>query len=163
MKTLFVMRHAKSDWENPNQSDFERPLNGRGKLAAPKIGELMKINKFAPDLIVSSPAVRAKTTAEKVKTAANFDAEIKFDARIYEAAVSDLLAVLAETPNAIERILIVGHNPGLENLVRNLTGEIRAMPTAALAEIELQINDWSAIRPDCGKLRNLFTPKEIAD
>lgn len=163
MKTLYVLRHAKSSWENQNQTDFERPLNERGKKAAPKMGRLMKNKNLVPDLIVSSPAVRAKTTAELVKEAANFDAEIRFEPRIYEATVGDLLEVLQETPEQCEKLLILGHNPGFEYLVGNLTGELREMPTAALAEIELEIESWQEIRPACGKLRNFFKPKEIAD
>jgi phosphohistidine phosphatase len=163
MKTLFVLRHAKSSWDNPNQIDFERPLNERGLKTAPKMGEFMKEKDLVPDLIISSPAMRAKTTAQMVKDAGEFSAEIKFDQRIYEATVGTLLEVLNDAPESAERLLFVGHNPGFEDLVRNLTGEIREMPTAALAEIELKIENWKEIRPACGKLRNLFKPKEIAN
>lgn len=163
MKTLFVLRHAKSSWDNPNQTDFERPLNERGLRTAPKMGEFMKENGLEPDFIISSPAQRAKTTAEKVKDAGAFSAEIKFDPRIYEAAVNELLEVIKDAPDSAGKLLVVGHNPGFEGLVRNLTGEIREMPTAALAEIELNITSWREIEPSCGKLRNLYKPKEIAD
>ncbi|MEP6924887.1 MAG: histidine phosphatase family protein [Pyrinomonadaceae bacterium] len=163
MKTLYVLRHAKSSWENHNQTDFERPLNERGLLAAPKMGKLMRAKSFAPDLIVSSPAARAKQTAEMVRDTAQFNVKIRFNAQIYEATVGDLLEVLCDISEKTENLLLVGHNPGLENLVRNLTGEIRDMPTAALAEIELKVVKWKEIYPACGKLRNLFKPKEIAD
>lgn len=163
MKTLFVLRHAKSSWDNPNQTDFERLLNERGLKAAPKMGEFMLHHGLMPDAIISSPAVRAKTTAQMVKDAGGFSADIELDERIYEATAGTLLEVIKDSPEAAKRLLIVGHNPGFEDLVRNLTGEIREMPTAALAEIELAIEDWQEIRPACGKLRNLFKPKEIAD
>ena len=163
MKTLYVLRHAKSSWENHHQTDFERALNKRGLLAAPRIGKLMSEQGFVPDSVISSPAARAKATAEIVKNAANFPAEIRFDRRIYEAPLENLLEILSEISDGIESLLLVGHNPGLENLIENLTGEIRLMPTAALAVIELRIDDWKEISPACGKLCNLFIPKEIAD
>lgn len=163
MKTLYVLRHAKSSWKESGQIDFERSLNERGLEAAPRIGKLMRDKCFVPDLIISSPAERAKATAEIVKEAANFQAEIHFDTRIYEALTENLFEVLNGAPDKIESLLLVGHNPGLENLVGSLTREIRLMPTAALAAIELKIQKWREVRPACGKLRNLFVPKEIAD
>jgi phosphohistidine phosphatase len=163
MKTLYVLRHAKSSWENHQQTDFERPLNERGLLTAPRIGKLMRDQSFVPDLIISSPATRAKITAEIVRDKANFQSEIQLDKRIYEALAENLFDVLSSVLDDIESVLLVGHNPGLENLVGSITGEIRAMPTATLVVIELKIEKWKEIRPACGKLRNLFTPKEIAD
>lgn len=163
MKKLLVLRHAKSSWDGAFQTDFERPLNKRGERAAPVMGEFMKMRLLAPDFIVSSPAARAKATAEKVKRAAEFSAPLHFDQRIYEASASDLLQVLMETPDESVCAMIVGHNPGLENLISVLTGEIQAMPTAALAEIDLNIVSWREIQPGCGNLLNLFKPKEIAD
>lgn len=163
MKTLYVLRHAKSSWENYNQTDFERPLNERGLLAASRMGQLMSEKSFVPDSIVSSTAARARQTAEMVKEAANFNVKIQFDKRIYEATTADLFEVLEETSDEIKSLLIVGHNPGLENLVRNLTEEVREMPTAALAEIRLKIESWKDVSLACGKLRNLFKPKEIVD
>jgi phosphohistidine phosphatase len=160
MKTLFVMRHAKSSWENADLSDFERPLNERGLRAAPFMGALMREKNFAPDLILSSPARRAKETAETVKRAANFSAAIKFDERIYEASPHALVYLLAETGNEFSRVLLVGHNPGLEGLIKILTGKLEAMPTAALAEIELNVENWSEISTDCGRLISLIRPKE---
>lgn len=163
MKTLYLLRHAKSSWENPTQIDFERPLNERGQIAAPLMGRLMREQGFVPDLIVSSPAIRARQTAEMVKNAANFAVEIRFDARIYEAGVGDLLEVLSETPDKIKSLLLVGHNPGMENLIKNLTAETREMTTAALAELKLKIYKWKKIDQPGGKLFKLFKPKEIAE
>ena len=163
MKMLYVLRHAKSIWENHHQIDFERPLNERGLRAAPQIGKLMRDKSLVPDLIVASPAERAKKTAEIVRETANFHTEIQFEQRIYEASTKNLFDILSEIVNEIEILLLIGHNPGLENLVASLTGEIRSMPTAALAVIELEIDKWKEIRPASGKLCNLFAPKEIAD
>ena len=169
MKTIFVLRHAKSSWNDSSLSDFERPLNERGREAAPFMGEFMKKNDFTPDLIISSPAERAKQTAEFVKKAADFPAAIYFDEKIYEASPLRLLEVISETDEKAKTLLLVGHNPGFENLVRILSGENVRMPTAALAVLDLEISDWAEIYDECialdeievcGKLRTLVLPKE---
>lgn len=159
MKTLFILRHAKSSWENQNLSDFERPLNDRGLKAAPLVGGVMQAHQFAPDLILSSPARRAKETAALVKESAGIESEIKYDERIYEASPARLLEVIAEQNEKTESVLLVGHNPGLEGLLKFLTGELQPMPTAALAIIDLEIDKWSEINSSKGVLRTLIRPK----
>ncbi len=161
MKTLFIMRHAKSSWDNSDWSDFERPLNQRGFETAPFMGELMKENNFTPRIIVSSPAIRAKQTADLVRESAGFEAEINFDERIYEASPLRLLEIVSDIKDENESAMIVGHNPGFESLVRVLTGKIEAMPTAALAVIDLEINLWREIDSETGNLRKLIRPKEV--
>ncbi len=160
MKTLFLMRHAKSSWGDANLSDFERPLNERGLSAAPLIGKIMFDRQFQPELIISSPAERAKQTAMLVKEAAQIDGEINFDKRIYEANFPTLVQILAETGEDVESVLFIGHNPGFENLLNVLTGAAQPMPTAALAVIDLNINNWREITPNCGTLRVLIRPKD---
>jgi phosphohistidine phosphatase len=160
MKTLFLLRHAKSSWENASLHDFDRPLNKRGLNAAPFMGEKILYNRFQIDSIVSSPAERAKQTAILVKETAIIDSSIQYDKRIYEAAAHHLLEVVSETGEDKNSVMLVGHNPGMEELVKILTGEIQRMPTAALAVIDLRINRWSEISKDCGKLRNLIRPKD---
>ena len=162
MKTLFVLRHAKSSWENADLSDFERPLNKRGLEAAPLIGKVIKENGFQPEIILSSPARRAKQTAEIINEKAGINREIKYEERIYEASPARLLEVVSEQSDEAESVMIVGHNPGLEGLVRFLTGQIEPMPTAALAVIDLEITKWSEIDSSNGTLRTLIRPKEIA-
>lgn len=160
MKTLYVLRHAKSDWNDASLTDFERPLNERGIHAAQKMGAFMQQRGIVPDLIISSPARRARETAQIVKDAAGIAAEIHFEPRIYEASVGDLMEIVSQAENDCEKLLIVGHNPGFEQLVEILSGELQPMPTAALAEIELPIENWSETMRG-GKLKNLFKPKEI--
>lgn len=160
MKTLFVLRHAKSSWDYPHLSDFERPLNGRGKKTAPFMGKLMRSRDLVPEVVISSPAERAKQTAKLVKDAGQFEAEILFDQRIYEAGSNNLLYIIGEIADEYDAAMIVGHNPGFEGIVRILAGEYRRMPTAALAVIELDIESWSTIKPDCGSLREILIPKE---
>jgi len=160
MKTLFVLRHAKSSWENPDWSDFERPLNSRGLDAARFIGSLIFERNLQPQLIVSSPAKRAKQTAVLVKEIAEVSKPVKFDERIYEASPLALFNLIREFDEKFESVLIVGHNPGFENLVRTLTGEAVSMPTAALAKINLTIENWHELEANSNELEFLIRPKE---
>ncbi len=160
MKTLYILRHAKSSWDNATLSDFERPLNARGQKAAPFIGSLMKERGFIPDVIVASPATRAKQTAKLVRKAADIEPQITFYERIYEANVGTLVSVLSEIDDHNNSALIVGHNPGAEGLIYFLTGKIVPMPTAALATIELDIDMWAGIDAGCGRLKDIIRPRD---
>src|SRR5689334_12446246 len=135
MKTLYVLRHAKSSWDNAELEDFDRPLNDRGESSAPFMGEFMTANGFEPAVIVSSPAVRARETARLVKEAAHMPAEIVYDDRIYEASPRTLQTVAASFDDRFDSAMMVGHNPGMEGFVRLLTGRSEEMPTASLAVI----------------------------
>lgn len=161
MKTLFLLRHAKSSWENSYLKDFDRPLNARGLETAPFMGEIINKNKFQIDVIICSPAKRAQQTATLVKETASIDREIRYDERIYEASQHRLLEVISSVDETAESAMLVGHNPGFEGLVHLLTGEIQPMPTAALAVIDLTIERWNEINADCGSLRKLLRPKEL--
>lgn len=160
MKTLYILRHAKSCWADASLSDFERPLNERGIKAAPFMGRLMTEKNFQPEIILSSPAKRAKQTAMMVKKSGAMRAEIRYDERIYEASPLRLMEIVSEIENTVESILLIGHNPGFEGLVKFLTGEFHVMPTAALAVIDLKIDDWKSIHTECCSLRVLIRPKE---
>jgi phosphohistidine phosphatase len=160
MKTLFVLRHAKSSWDNPDLADFERPLNSRGLEASRFIGELIYERNLNPQVILSSPAKRAKQTAVLVKELAEISKPIEFDERIYEASPLALFNLIREFDQKRESVLIIGHNPGFENLVRLLTGETVSMPTAALAKINLNIEKWSDIETGEGELEFLIRPKD---
>ncbi len=161
MKTLFILRHAKSSWDDAALSDFERPLNERGLDAAPLMGGVMKKNRFEPELILSSPARRAEQTAALVKQSAGIGGAIRFDERIYEASPARLLEVISEQNEKIASVMLVGHNPGLEGLLKFLTGELQPMPTAALAIVDLETDKWNQINSSKGSLRTLIRPKEI--
>lgn len=161
MKTLYLMRHAKSSWENSGLTDFDRPLNERGLSVAPFIGETIRKRDLLPEVIIASPARRAKQTAELVKSAAQIDAELRFDGRIYAAGTSELLDVAMELGDEFASAMLVGHNPGFENMVRVLTGEYETMPTASIAVIDLEIEKWCDIFVECGILRALLRPKEL--
>jgi phosphohistidine phosphatase len=160
MKTLFILRHAKSSWDDPKLSDFDRPLNKRGLEAAPFMGKLMKKRKIQPDIILSSPAKRALQTAELVKKAGELKANIILNKEIYEATASKLLSILSKLEEKYSSVLLVGHNPSLEELLKTLTGKDESMPTAALAKIKLRISEWEQISKGTGELQFLIKPKE---
>jgi phosphohistidine phosphatase len=163
MKTLLLLRHAKSSWKEPGLTDFERPLNGRGLKAAPLMGRFLRRKNLHPELILSSPAKRASQTARLIIEAMKLDAEPGFDEHIYEASVHDLLEVISQIEDGAHAVLLVGHNPGLEELLEFLTGEARQMPTAALAHITLNIDKWSETRGRAGHLEWLVKPKELTE
>ncbi len=160
MKTLFVLRHAKSNWDNSDLSDFERPLNSRGLDTARFIGGLIYERNLQPQIIISSPAKRAKQTAVLVKELAEISKPIIFDERIYEASPLTLFNLIREFDDKFESVMIVGHNPGFEDLVRTLTGETVVMPTAALAKINLDIENWHELDAVSNELEFLIRPKE---
>jgi phosphohistidine phosphatase len=160
MKTLFILRHAKSSWDNTALADFDRPLNKRGFAVAPLVGETVRKNKFQIESIICSPAKRAEQTAVLVKESAQIEAEIGFDNRIYEAGSQRLLEIVSELDDKIKSVLLVGHNPGLEELLKMLTQKVEVMPTAALAVVDLDIDGWKKIRIDCGNLRTVIRPKD---
>jgi phosphohistidine phosphatase len=160
MKTLFVLRHAKSSWDQPDIADFDRPLNGRGRSAAPLMGRVMRERGIIPEVILSSPAQRARDTALLVKESGEFAADILYDPRIYEAGPQTLAQVVSEM-DEVDRLMLVGHNPGIESLVRYLTGRDESMPTAALAVIELDIPRWENIGKNSGRLAEVIRPKEV--
>jgi len=145
MKTLLVLRHAKSSWNNAGMSDHERPLNKRGKADAPRMGKLIKREELTPDLIISSTANRALMTAERVALAADYEEVIETNRNFYLAPPEVYIHFLNSVSNVNERVMVVGHNGGVEDLINVLTGTWEQMPTAALAQISLPINDWSEL------------------
>ncbi|MCA9872376.1 MAG: histidine phosphatase family protein [Anaerolineales bacterium] len=162
MKTLLVLRHAKSSWSNDYLADHERPLNDRGKQDAPRMGRLLQAEDLTPDLIISSSAERALTTAELVALNCGYDNEIAVTRRFYHADAEDYLAVLGEVDDAYEQVMVVGHNPGMEELVEDLTGESVRMATAGLAYLQLDIDSWRDLTLDTlAKLQALWLPKEL--
>lgn len=158
MKTLFLMRHAKSSWDDPALADLDRPLNARGLEAAPFMGRLLKQNETIPEFIVSSTALRAFDTARLVAT--ELDQLVDTNDRIYEASPRRLRGIVADLDDHLTSIMLVGHNPGMEGFLSLLTGEIQPMPTATVAIISLNIETWGQINDACGKLVSIMRPKE---
>jgi phosphohistidine phosphatase len=163
MKTLLLLRHAKSSWKIPDQPDFERPLNGRGRRSAPLMGQHLRAEKLAPDLILCSPAERTRQTIALFAEAAKLDSELRFDERIYEASGLQLLEVVTQADEGAGTVMLVGHNPGLEELIFLLTGQVQLMPTAALAKIDLGVERWADVRERTGRLDWAVRPKDLED
>ena len=146
MKRLLVLRHAKSSWADASLDDWQRPLNDRGRRDAPRVGAWLRDRSLVPDLIVTSDAVRARETAAAVATAAGYTREIVVEPSLYHATPADAVAVLKSIGNQTARtVLIVGHNPGLEDLVSRLSGEHHDLVTAALVELAVPIDRWSEL------------------
>jgi phosphohistidine phosphatase len=163
MKTLLLLRHAKSSWDDPVLPDHDRPLTERGKKDAKRIGRLLREFRLVPELIVSSTAQRARKTASKVAKACGYTGEVEVASRLYHAYSSQFIEVLREIGNQHATVLVVAHNPGLEELVRHLTGQVETMPTAALAQVSLDIERWQdLIVPPGGRLLQVWRPKELA-
>lgn len=162
MKTLLIMRHAKSSWKNNNLADYDRPLNKRGKRDAPRMGKLLKQEGNVPELIISSSAERALSTAEAVALASDYETEIQTTRQLYHALSEDYIEVLKSVPNKVQRVMVVGHNPGMEGLVEELTDEWIRMPTAALVQISLEIDQWSELSLESKhELINYWWPKDL--
>ena len=162
MKTLLVLRHAKSSWNDPALDDHERPLNKRGRRDAPRMGALVREYGLIPDVVISSDAVRARLTAEAVAEAARYAGEILLDPHLYLAGPADILSLLPTVQENAKTVMIVGHNPGLETLVEQLTGERQDLPTAALAQIDLPIDQWRDLtRSTRGTLVGLWRPEPL--
>jgi phosphohistidine phosphatase len=162
MKKLLLLRHAKSSWEDASLPDFERPLNERGRRAAPLIGKFMREQKIRPDLVICSPATRARETLLLVIIATGIKPEMCYDERLYEATVVSLFEIIRQIEGAYREVMLVGHNPGFENLLESLTGQTERMPTAALARIALNSKHWDEVVAKGGHLEWLVKAKELA-
>jgi phosphohistidine phosphatase len=162
MKTLLILRHAKSSWAAPGLSDHDRPLNDRGKRDAPRMGQLLLDENLTPGLILSSTAKRARKTASLVAKSCGYSREVNELADLYLAGPQSYFEALQFVDNGFDRVLVVGHNPGMEDLVQELVGEFHRMPTAALAHVELEIDAWVNVsrHVNC-RLRNYWCPKGL--
>jgi len=147
MKTLLLVRHAKSSWEYPGLTDFERPLNQRGHHDAPMMGKLLKEKNILPDLIISSPAMRAISTARHFAESMNYPLEkIKTDERLYETGPAYIVKVISEVDDSINSLMIVSHNPGLTETADQLTGKvIDNIVTSAIFNIDFETISWKTI------------------
>ncbi len=162
-KHLFVMRHAKSSWNHAGLSDHDRPLNNRGLRDCPKMANFMNRQTWAPDLILSSSAIRAKKTAELFQAGLEHDAKWKILDDFYLAPPQIYLEHLARLSCDVHNVILIGHNPGLETLVQQLTGEYHRMPTASIAGFSLPDQPWQELSFNASSmsLLGVWRPKEI--
>jgi phosphohistidine phosphatase len=164
MKTLLILRHAKSSWDDASQTDHERPLNRRGARDAPRIGALLEEEALMPNCILGSTAVRVRETVELVVHHSRYRGKIEFRPELYLARPETYLAVLRELPDDCSTAMVVGHNPGLEDLLAGMIGEEEHLPTSALAKVEIDIDHWRQLDDRTpGKLIHLWRPKELDD
>lgn len=170
MKHLAVLRHAKSSWDDAALGDFNRPLNDRGWKAARRIGRELKHRGMHFDFVIASTAARVRETIDGVQGHYDFDAPIQFEPQMYGASERELLVLVRALPESVKAPLFVGHNPGLERLLVDLTrddeGGLRhrvagKFPTGAMAVMELPAHRWADVTPGSGKIVELILPKEL--
>lgn len=170
MKRLGLLRHAKSSWDDPASSDFDRPLNERGREAAIRMGGEFRRLELDYDLTLVSPARRATDTFAVVGDRWGADLDARPEPRLYAASAEDLLAIIAQTPAHVERLLLVGHNPGFHQLASQLTSDDRSpertalaakFPTGALVEIGLRVHSWAQAAKSRGEVLRFIRPREL--
>lgn len=168
MKTLTLLRHAKSGWDDPVSRDFDRPLNLRGRKAAQTIGREMRAQGLRFDQVIASPATRVVETLGEVAAGYGKSLDQSYDQRLYLASTDVLLDVIGGIDLAVESLLLVGHNPGLEKLALLLTEESDLRreveikyPTATIAEIQLPVQTWKEVSERTGKLTRFIRPRDI--
>jgi len=161
MKTIYFIRHAKSSWDNPLLSDFDRPLNKRGLRDAPKMAKYLADLIIDADAIISSPANRAQTTARYFQEALHIDEKnFYLEEDIYEASITDLFEVIHQVSDVYETILVFGHNPAFTYIANFFTDDFLAnVPTCGIVKIETTIKHWSQMDQTTGKLTAFYYPK----
>ena len=142
MKKLLLLRHGKSSWDNPDLADHERPLTNRGKEDASMIGKFLKKESLVPDLIISSTAKRANKTADIIAKKSGYDKKIFKSVELYGGSSEAYTNIIREIADKNKTILLVGHNPVIEEVIERITGEKRIMKTCSLAHIDLSIDSW---------------------
>lgn len=171
MKTVLLLRHAKSSWDEPQLPDHLRPLAPRGKKAAPRIGSYMAEQGLQPGLVLCSPARRALDTWNLVSEQLGGVTQVDILEDLYHTSPATLLALIGELPDSIDSVLLVGHNPTFEELALSLAGEgdeeglaemARKYPTGALAVIDFPIERWREIQAGLGSLRVFVRPRAIS-
>lgn len=160
MKRLFIIRHAKSSWDDPALDDFDRPLNKRGIKNAPFMGQLLKDKNIQPDIILASPAKRTMQTAEFIAKAIGFEKNITPNQYIYEAYVSNLQEVISYIYDNNDTAFLVGHNPGVSALAYTYCGLKENLPTCAIVEIEFDCDSWMDVGNHNAKLISYEYPKK---
>lgn len=159
MRQLLLMRHAKSDWDADYGRDHDRPLNERGVRSAKLMGRFLAGNDLVPGFVISSTAVRARTTAQLAADAGSWDAGIRLERGLYEEGPSGVIALASAAPD-VERLMLVGHQPTWSGLVAVLAGERVEMKTASVALIALEIDRWSDLAGETGELEAVHYPRD---
>lgn len=162
MKTLLLMRHAKSSWKDTELADHERPLKKRGHKDVVNIAKVLKKKDLIPDYILTSSAVRSVETANDLAEKVGYKGDISVQDVLYMAEPRTYIEKIQSVPNEANRLLVVGHNPGLESLVQILGDKIDAMPTGGVAVIVLPVKTWEELTLETeGELSRLWRPDEL--
>jgi len=161
MLNLMLMRHAKSDWDAGATDDHSRPLNKRGKRSAERMGEVVRDLGLVPDLVVSSTATRARSTAELARLSGGWASRLILEDGLYGAGVEETLSVAASHGDGSTRLMLVGHQPTWSMAVRHLTGSRAEMRTATIADIEIHADAWSSMTSANGALVALLQPRHF--
>lgn len=165
MKTVYFVRHAKSSWDNPSLRDIERPLSSRGKRDAPFMGKLLHGKGIVPDRLISSPAIRAFSTARYFAKAFGIAEDaVEVDKRIYDAYPDDILGLVQELPEDCGLVLIFGHNPTFTGVVNLFTEDyVSNVPTCGIFRIDADVDSWADFREGKGRLTEYYYPKQYFD
>jgi phosphohistidine phosphatase len=163
MKTLYIVRHAKSSWDNPNQADFDRPLNDRGKRDAPRIGKRLKEKRIVIDLLLTSPAQRALSTSIAIAGVLGYPKEnIRTDRKLYHASEEDILNVIHTLKDKFSNVMITGHNPGLTDFVNSLLDKFQSIdniPTCGVVAFTFETTCWKDASQACATFVFFEYPK----
>lgn len=162
MRTLLLMRHAKSSWSDPELTDHQRPLNRRGRRAAKRMGHLLVDEDLVPALILCSTSRRTRETVDLMQVGFPHVCQVEFTDELFHASPEQIVSEITEVDDEVSRLLVVTHNPGLEELIGDWSGDDLHIPTGAIAEYELPILTWSHVsaRMTC-PYRRLWKPKEL--
>jgi phosphohistidine phosphatase len=164
MKTLLLMRHAKSTWKHHDLEDHERPLNKRGKKDIILMGKLIQEKELLPQIILCSSAVRAHATAEGLTESSDYKGKITYLDSFYLAEPHAYIEELCKLPDNVERVMVIGHNPGIEGLVQILSGQVESLSTAAIAYLVMPIQKWSDLNGESrGELVELWRPRDLKE
>ncbi len=162
MKTLYLVRHAKSSWEFSDLSDFERPLNNRGKNDAPVVGKFLKSQQILPDLMLSSPAVRALHTATIIAREIGYHQNIQVNEKMYHAHTPELWHIVKSVPDKVNELMIFGHNPSFTEFANEMvTQVIDNLPTCGVFAVNWHIKSWNDIKKGEGKFKFFEFPKNL--
>ncbi len=170
MKRLFLLRHAKSSWDDPHAADHDRPLAPRGRKAAKEIAAYMKDKRFEPSIVLCSSALRARQTWEIAAPAFPNRTAVEIEPSLYRAGKEELMSRLRSIPPEVSSVLLIGHNPAMQELVVTLaceSGQLQSIrkkfSTAALAVLEAQISDWKELEPAAAELTDFVIPKRLPE
>jgi phosphohistidine phosphatase len=168
--TVSLLRHAKSSWGEPGLDDSERPLNARGRMAAPLMAAWMAENRVLPDYVLCSTAVRTRETLALVLPSFQSRPKVKYLEELYLAGANTVLTMLRAAPDSVQHVLVVGHNPGFEDLALGLSGRgdasarsllARKFPTCGLAVLAFDVPTWSKVALGQGRLLHFVTPRAL--